>query len=266
MSQRHLLEERLSLYDDLSGIVGAMRNFALSELSKAVKREQAQQNVVKELENVLSVISEGFSTYKEAPLVQHKDDVWLLMGSVRGFCGSFNEDVVRFWKAQSSAKGPVILVGERLHNVITDVESLLLIDGAESCLDTVSVIDKLIQVIQGVSYKNNVGLIVCFRDKGAVKSQRLWPLADNLLNPKHPAPMTYAALDEVIVDVAEHYLFHKLLIALLQSILEENHLRLIQMEAALRHLDEGRYDLVLKRNRLRQEEIVEEIELMSIWR
>ena len=35
---------------------------------------------------------------------------------------------------------------------------------------------------------------------------------------------------------------------------------------ALRHLDEGRDELVRERNRLRQEEIVEEIELMASGR
>ena len=266
MSQRLLLEERLSLYDDLSGIVGAMRSFALAELRKVGKREQAQQSVVNELENVLGVISEGFSSYKTVPLDHHEGDIGLLLGSVRGFCGSFNEDVVRFWKAQMCSTDPVILVGERLHNLIPDLDNLIFIEGAEGCLDAVSVIDKIIQVIQGVGFNDNLGLVVCFRDNGEVKNQRLWPLADNLLNPKIPTPMTYTTTDEVIITVAEHYLFHKLLIALLQSIREENHMRLIQMETALRHLDEGREELLLKRNRLRQEDIVEEIELMSNWR
>jgi len=42
----------------------------------------------------------------------------------------------------------------------------------------------------------------------------------------------------------------------------ENHMRLMQMETALRHLERGGEELQRQRNRLRQEEIVEEIELM----
>jgi len=50
---------------------------------------------------------------------------------------------------------------------------------------------------------------------------------------------------------------------LLRSIRVENHMRLMQMENALNHLDEGGDELMRQRNRLRQEEIVEEIELMT---
>jgi len=53
-----------------------------------------------------------------------------------------------------------------------------------------------------------------------------------------------------------------LLALLLRSIRVENHMRLMQMETALRHLERGGEDLQRQRNRLRQEEIVEEIELM----
>ena len=38
---------------------------------------------------------------------------------------------------------------------------------------------------------------------------------------------------------------------------------LMQMENALRHLEQGSEELMRKRNRMRQEEIVDEIELMS---
>ncbi len=41
MSQRREIEARLALYDDLSGILGAMRSFALAELRKVGKREYA---------------------------------------------------------------------------------------------------------------------------------------------------------------------------------------------------------------------------------
>ncbi|MDD1612906.1 MAG: F0F1 ATP synthase subunit gamma, partial [Methylococcaceae bacterium] len=63
--------------------------------------------------------------------------------------------------------------------------------------------------------------------------------------------------------IAEHFLFHQMLAILVRSIRIENHMRLMQMENALRHLDEGSSNLLRQRNRLRQEEIVEEIELMT---
>jgi F-type H+-transporting ATPase subunit gamma len=71
------------------------------------------------------------------------------------------------------------------------------------------------------------------------------------------APATVAA------GVAEHFLFHQLLALLLRSIRVENRQRLMQMENALRHLEQGSDELARQRNRLRQEEIVEEIEVIT---
>jgi F-type H+-transporting ATPase subunit gamma len=64
--------------------------------------------------------------------------------------------------------------------------------------------------------------------------------------------------------VAQQSMFHSLLALMLRSIRIENHMRLLQMENALQHLDRGRDDLTRQRNRLRQEEIIEEIELMAL--
>jgi F-type H+-transporting ATPase subunit gamma len=75
-------------------------------------------------------------------------------------------------------------------------------------------------------------------------------------------PFSYLPAVEVASGVAEHYLFHSLLALLLRSIRVENHMRLMQMETALRYLERGGEELQRQRNRLRQEEIVEEIELM----
>lgn len=63
--------------------------------------------------------------------------------------------------------------------------------------------------------------------------------------------------------MAEHYLFHSLFALLLRSLYVENHMRLLQMENALNHLSQKSEEMRRMRNRLRQEEIVEEIELIA---
>ena len=109
MSQRREIEARVALYDDLSGILGAMRSFALAELHRITRREEAQQQVVSVLRQSLQDVARFLP-----PPGLAGTDVWLLLGSVRGFCGSFNEDVVRAWQATGDARQPVIVVGERL--------------------------------------------------------------------------------------------------------------------------------------------------------
>ena len=55
----------------------------------------------------------------------------------------------------------------------------------------------------------------------------------------------------------------QLLALVLRSIRVENRQRLMQMENALHHLEQGSDELARRRNRLRQEEIVEEIEVIT---
>jgi F-type H+-transporting ATPase subunit gamma len=103
---------------------------------------------------------------------------------------------------------------------------------------------------------------ICWRDEERVDTVRLLPLASSPRRQQGRLPMTNEPPQKVAAGVARHYVFHKLLSLLLRSLHVENHLRLLQMENALRHLDRGRDELRRLRDQGRQEEIVEEIELI----
>lgn len=64
MSQRREIEARLALYDELSGILGAMRSFALAELRKIGKRETTQQLLVQNLSAALNSVAFALSPPK----------------------------------------------------------------------------------------------------------------------------------------------------------------------------------------------------------
>ena len=262
MSQRREVEARLGLYDELSGILSAMRSFALAELRKVGKREAAQQQVVTSLASVLDDLADSLPAQLYAGSAKTRGDIWLLFGSVRGFCGSFNEDVMRFWRGQADRQSPLILVGDRLHAMVDEREALQRLGGAEGSLDAPAAIDRILAAVKALRGDGELGLIACIRDEQGARSQRLWPLPPAKRKGVNYSPLTYAPAAEVGAGIAEHYLFHTLLALLLRSIRVENHMRLLQMETALRHLERGSEELQRQRNRLRQEEIVEEIELM----
>ncbi len=265
MSQRQEVEGRLALFADLSGILGAMRSFALTELRRITKREAAQQQVVeslaKALDDLSAVLPEQIMDKAGAGI----KDIYLLFGSVRGFCGGFNEDVLRLWQAQPVKSGALILLGERLHDMFAESKEQVCIAGADSGLEAAAAIDRILAAIKQLrgGDDSQFRLWGCFHDEAGARSQQLWPVP---LSPSAPSwgypPLSYEQLSEVAVGIAEHYLFHSLLALLLRSIRVENHMRLMQMETALRHLERGSEDMLRLRNRLRQEEIVEEIELM----
>lgn len=263
MSQRRELEARLALYEELTGILGAMRSFALAELRRISHRETAQRQVVTTLEAALNDLSDDQTTHEEFPEEACRE-IWLLFGSVRGFCGSFNEDIQRFWRTQSEGTGALILVGERLHDLDHPPHHTERLRGAQGGLDATNTIDDILEAIQRISFdmQRPFRLTACVYDEHGPRRQPLWPLPPATHTKSRYPPLTHAPAADIAARVAEHYLFHRLLALLLCSIRIENHMRLTQMETALRHLERGSENLQRQRNRLRQEEIVEEIELM----
>jgi len=261
LSQRREIEARLALYEDLSGILGAMRSFALAELRNVNHREQAQRQVMAALRAAFDDLAADWPP-AEFDVVLPSNDIWLLLGSVRGFCGSYNEDVVSYWRDRANADGPLIVLGERLHAWFDERPATVKLAGAEGSLAAYNAIDPILLAIERLRNENDFGLVACYRDEDGARSIRLWPLPLNRSGRTQHAPLTYAPPARVAAQVAEHYLYHSLLALLLNAIRVENHMRLMQMETALRHLDRSGEDLRRQRNRLRQEEIVEEIELM----
>lgn len=85
----------------------------MAELRKVGKREASQQQVVESLAAALQDLSGALPAAFYADTAETRADIWLLFGSVRGFCGSFNEDVIRFWQGAADGQAPLILVGER---------------------------------------------------------------------------------------------------------------------------------------------------------
>ena len=264
MSQRQEVESRLALFSELSGILGAMRSFALTELRRVSKREAAQQQVVAAIALALDDVAAALPVQRPDKSGNGVKDIWLLFGSVRGFCGSFNEDVLRIWQERATGQAALIVLGERMYDMFTVSTERICITGAESGLQAAAAIDRILAAMQQVrgGEDGQFRLWGCFRDEAGARSQQLWPLPAAAKFSNAYPPLSYLALPELAIGVAEHYLFHRLLAILLRSIRVENHMRLMQMETALRHLERGSEDLQRLRNRLRQEEIVEEIELM----
>lgn len=260
--KRREVEARLALYDDLAGILGAMRSFALAELHRLLRREEAQQEVTQALAEAWHDVA---SATPAAPPVSPADtDVWLLLGSVRGFCGAFNEDVVRTWREEGGKGQTTVAVGERLGSLLPEDDKIIRVAGALGGLDAPAAIDRILAALAAAraGAGSDSGLVVCLRDKEGPRCQRLLPLPRPTPGEGQSLPYTQEPPPRLAVQVAEQVLFHQLLAALLRAIRVENHMRLLQMENALEHLDRGRGDLLRQRNRLRQEEIVEEIETM----
>lgn len=254
MTRRREVEARLALFGELSGILGAMRGFALTELRRLAQREAAQRLTEAALGEALAAVAPALP---EPP--SGLADTCLLLGSVRGFCASFNEDVARLWDGQARGAGVAIVVGERLQTLMAPAAGVIPVAGAVGAADAAAAINRILAAL--ASTPAGAGLVVCLRDEQGAVWQRLLPLRAGG-DDGAALPVMNEAAPVVAAGVAQHWLFHRLLALLLRSLHVENHMRLMQMENALQHIERATDTLARQRNRLRQEEIVEEIELV----
>lgn len=63
---------------------------------------------------------------------------------MRGFCGSFNEDVVHRWRIANTSKQSTIVLGERLLALLQDETGIIPVSGADNALDAATVIDRVL--------------------------------------------------------------------------------------------------------------------------
>ncbi len=116
MSKRHEVQGRLRSMGDIAGILSAMKNLALMEIHKLAKFLDSQRRVVEGMEEAAA----DFFTFYPALLPQPERGrrVYLVFGSVRGFCGDFNETLLEALDEQrAAAPGAdswLIIVGHKL--------------------------------------------------------------------------------------------------------------------------------------------------------
>jgi F-type H+-transporting ATPase subunit gamma len=133
-----------------------------------------------------------------------------------------------------------------------------------------SVLNQLAQSIAMVQREHGpLALSVMYHDSngGDLRERALFPPFANVPGPKRhfghppqlnlPPPVLFAAL-------LEQYLFAMLSELLYTSLMAENQKRVQHLDSAIRHLDDRREELARRSRVLRQEEIIEEIEVILL--
>ena len=77
-------------------------------------------------------------------------------------------------------------------------------------------------------------------------------------------PVLNMAPPRFLIELSDQYLFAALHSLLYTSLMAENHDRVRHLDGAVRHVDEQSEELAQKCNALRQEEIIEEIEVILL--
>lgn len=272
MTRRRNLELHRSSLIEIREIMNSMKTLAYMETRKLARFLDAQHAVVQGIDDVAADL---LSFYPETlPVAKETTPVYLLIGTERGFCGDFNHALPRHLE---SALGPhptdntkLIAVGRKLCTLLEgDARVVAFMDGASVVEEVTSLLHQLVRELTTLQDKHGVLTIYCLYHSGEddIVIQKLLPPFQHLLNGpsrfSHP-PILNVSPREFLVELTDHYLFAALHEMLYTSLMVENHHRVAHLEGAVRHLDDESARLSQQCNALRQEEIIEEIEVILL--
>lgn len=270
MSKRREVKERLSTLDEIDGIMVAMKNLALLETHRLEKFLATQRRAVTSIE---AAVRDFLSFHPET--VGHSDgarQLLLAIGSERGFCGDFNETLLgSLGIAMQQEDALPVVVGGRLETRLLDDKRIAAFVEGPSVAEEVSaalvrltgVLDELQQQRPDEAWR--IGVLYHDDESGTVRQRQLLPLTVPETGPvySHP-PMLNLEPAQFLSQLTEQYLYGALHEVFYASLMAENRKRLEHMENAIRRLEKEESRLRLRYNALRQEEIIEEIEIIML--
>jgi len=258
------LSLRFARLNEISGIMTAMKSLSLVETKKLARFIGHQHRMLANIEAAAADFLNFFqvTSSAEAPIIL------ILVGSERGFCGNFNERVLAALDTlpRQDPTAALVVVGSRLAAKLASRPGVVAqLDGASVTEDVPAVLNRVMDALHLASTASGAGATLfslALEAEGEPALKRLLPF-DPPTAPHfaHP-PRLQLAPPEFFAELLDQYLLAALYGLLYESLSAESRQRLAHMEQALDRLGETIDRLALKRNALRQEKIVEEIEVI----
>ena len=276
MSQSRELQMRIAQMEEIRSILNAMKNLALIEIHKLTRYQSAQSLSVANIEQA----AQDFLEFN--PQSIDKDQakaIAILIGAERGFCGDFNEKLIRL--VNSDVYSGMIAIGTRLCNRLSDHPLVITaINGANTAEEVSTILNQLIDAITAITTESSdkhqlndcsprFQLVAIYHDhrSAQISQQQILPAfsrsAQKTSQTGH-APLLNLKPVEFFAELSHHYLYAVLHEIFYLSLLAENQQRLQHLEGAVKHLDDATVNLQRKSQIFRQEEITEEIEVILL--
>ena len=272
MSLRHDLDKRLQSLADIHKILGSMRSLAYLEARKLTRFLSSQLRVVEHIERAAADFLTAWPELRS--VAERTQPVLVVIGSERGFCGDFNELLMRSLENRKHGHGAaaprIITMGRKLTTAMAGDPRI------EEGLEGPSVAEEIHGILLKLTSRVNqlsvdygpVGLSVVFYDSEQESVREvsvLPPFVDgDKAEPNCYPPRLNLAPQAFYVDLVDQYLFAVLYRMFYTSLMAEQQFRIHHLEGAMKRLEEQAGDLTLRRNALRQEEITEEIEVILL--
>ena len=270
MSKRREVKQRLTALDEIDGIMVAMKNMALLETRKLGAFLATQHRAVASIE---AAAQDFLSFYPQA--TAHTDDVQqllLVIGSERGFCGDFNEALLQPISAAARQEETLLVaVGRRLEAKLQgDKRIVAFVEGPSVGEEVQAALVRLVKVLGELQQQRpeevwRISALYHDDENGEPRTRQLLPLVAPTGKPVYShAPLLNLEPTQFLSQLTDQYLYAALHVVFYASLMAENRKRLEHMDSAIRRLEKDEAKLRLRYNALRQEEIIEEIEIIML--
>jgi F-type H+-transporting ATPase subunit gamma len=278
MSKRSEVKKHIHSLAEIKSIVSAMKNLSLIEINKLNKFIATQDEVVTTIKEAVA----DFIAFNSFPLFSAPQEPaagYIIIGSERGFCGNFNEAVIDYFTAtikdQEKITPWLIFIGRKLAAKMAEINYVFKsIDGVNAIeeipgtiLSLVKILAEINQTTGGKIHPGSWAIIYNGEMQNNMQPDSIRPFAEfeqNKVKSFSFAPLLNLKPNEFVAEVLDQYLFAILHQLFYKSFMVENRQRLLHMEGAIRWLEKNSEQLILHYNRLRQEEITEEIEVILL--
>lgn len=274
MSKQRDLKQHHQNLMEVREIMNSMKTLAFMETHKLENHLPPQQARVEHIETVAEDFFHSFPEFNNTSKLnrQAAKHVFVLVGSERGFCADFNQRLIEEFLqivATNSATFITIAIGQRLISALEErnIENISF-EGASVYEETESVMLAVVDKILSLQERQALLVsVLCHDERGQIVKLQLLPPFQTL--PPAPTerriePLIYMDKKNFVVHLSSHYVYAKILEILYISLLLENQLRVAHLQSALNRLDESLEQLQKRINAQRQEEIIEEIEVILL--
>lgn len=276
MTKRAQLKDNLHALEDIGNIMTAMKNLCSIEISKMTKFISMQDKV---MQTINDVKSDFFSAYPLMPTPHQNINplIYILIGSERGFCGGFNNNVIgELERLKKQNPNPtLIIVGRKLALKLADDPRVVhVLDGPNVIEEIPAVILKVLKTLEEIAMQKHSALHlepwnIIFNEENQDQLQvtTLQPFKEFFTSNTHNfsvPPELNLSSDLFLTEFIENYLFSMFHSVFYKSFFIENHQRLFHLNNALDRLDNKKNALKGHLKLVRQEEITEEIQIIML--
>ena len=269
MSHRHQIDRRLEVLTDIRGIMDSIKTLSQMEAQRLSPLLPVQQQCLQRVQRMASDFAGEHALPPQNGAAE--DPLLIVIGAERGLCGDFNKQLADELERLCANGQPreFVCLGTRLCQKLEGRPGLLAqLPGASIADDVPGVIRQLLErcaALQSERRLPSLALLYHVAGSGGITLDPLLSPFFDLGGTAPRGPLLLNLEPQVFLhSLLQQYLYTVLLHACYSSLLAENRKRMAHLENAVTHLDEERERLAHKRNRLHQDDIIAELEIIML--